>query len=399
MSNLPVESGAEVAEAVLIAAPSADVPRLATEPARLSGRKWPGRKWRRPLMSCSLSVTLHLTLAVLVGLWGAATLRELDPEPVAIFSVNVPHDDSPELMTIEFKALGDSLVQSKPPVETIGLPGGQSIGQMLFASGSDPSSLSAPSASPLTGAFLTNAWGTADLSAPVKLGAAGLGKKATGGSGSGTGTGIGDGNSAGFFGLNPVGKRFVYVIDASRSMNRPHDSDAETRFKRVKLELVRSIASLPEESMFFIVFFKDDPVPMPAMGLEPATLSAKQKYLSWMQTVVTSGNTEPTATLDQALRMRPDVIYFMSDGDFDPIVRMTLDKLPVTQTVIQTFAFDEGLPEHMQRAYDYLQAGDGPNALKLVKGKELRITTAAFRGHKYLRELAERHHGKLLIIP
>lgn len=391
MLELPIESGALATDAVSTAVPLAEGPRLAITPTR---------RWRRSMMSCSLSVTLHLTLAVLVGLWGAATLREHDSEPaVAIFSVNVPNEELPELTTIEFKTLGASLVDLKPQVETHGLAGGQSIGELLFASGAEPSNLSTSKSQRLTDPFLTSAWGTADLTATVKLAASGLGKKKTGGSGSGTGTGIGDGDSAGFFGLNPVGKRVVYVIDASRSMNRPHDSEAETRFKRVKLELVKAIANLPAESMFFIVFFKDEPVPMPAQGLEPATLSAKQKYLSWMQTVVTSGNTEPTATLAQALRMRPDVVYFMSDGDFDPIVRVELDRLPVTNTVIQTFAFDEGLPEHMQRAYDYLAAGDGVNALKLVKGKDLRITTAAFRGHKYLRGLAERHHGKLLIIP
>ena len=62
----------------------------------------------------------------------------------------------------------------------------------------------------------------------------------TASSGDSTGAGAGEGNGQGdgFFGIGAQGKRFVYVVDCSLSMNHPHASPSKTRFKRLKLELV-----------------------------------------------------------------------------------------------------------------------------------------------------------------
>ncbi len=86
----------------------------------------------------------------------------------------------------------------------------------------------------------------------------------------GTGDGEGTGGTGQFFGNSVTGRRFVFVVDASKSMNHPHPSEAKTRFGRVKLELVNSIRNMDRNSEFYIVFFNENAIPMPAKGLKKA---------------------------------------------------------------------------------------------------------------------------------
>jgi len=158
------------------------------------------------------------------------------------------------------------------------------------------------------------------------------------GDGAGAGDGQGLGKGTGFFGMKPKGKTIVYVLDCSQSMNHPHFSEAKTRFRRLKLELIQSIASLPEESSFFIVFFNHEPIPMRAREPQRATLDARKKYLAWMATIQPGGRTDPRAAMRIALQMRPDTIYFLSDGAFDFSIARDLAKLSQKKIEIHTIA-------------------------------------------------------------
>ncbi|MFK7778826.1 MAG: hypothetical protein QM501_12030 [Gimesia sp.] len=148
-----------------------------------------------------------------------------------------------------------------------------------------------------------------------------LTSSAMGSSGSGNGTG-----SGGFFGHKTKAQKIVYVVDSSKSMNFPHDSDGKTRLGRVKLELANAILSMDEKQEFFIIFFSDFAIPMPARQLQFATPRSKKKYLSWVAKVPGFGTTEPLQALLLALRLQPDTIYFLTDGQFDPIVVRAFNK-------------------------------------------------------------------------
>lgn len=100
-------------------------------------------------------------------------------------------------------------------------------------------------------------------------------------------------------------------------MNAPYPGEARTRFGRVKLELLRTISAMTEEQQFFMIFFSDLPVPMPASRMVEATGGAKDLHLTWMARLQADGQTEPEAALLLALSLRPDVIYFLTDGVFD----------------------------------------------------------------------------------
>jgi hypothetical protein len=159
------------------------------------------------------------------------------------------------------------------------------------------------------------------------------------GTGTGGGTGAGSGQGGQFFGIPGGSQRIVFVVDASRSMNMPHPSEAKTRFKRLKLELLRSVQSMSEGDLFFLIFFNDKPLPMPASSLQPAASQSSAPYLQWMAEMRADGETDPRDALALALTLRPDVVYFLTDGDFKFGVARDLEQLSQTKTTIHTIAF------------------------------------------------------------
>jgi len=244
------------------------------------------------------------------------------------------------------------------------------------------------------------AWNTADLSEHVAGISNSNGAAAKIGSGTGEGNATGDGSGTGFFGNAIDGRRFVFVLDCSRSMNHPHDSEAKTRFKRLKLELVRSIASMTASQEFYLVFFNDAPIIMPSPRPVPASLAAKQHYLSWMQTLSADGNTDPTAAMQLALRFQPDVIYFLTDGSFTHKTQLSLLRLPFGKTRLHTFAFEEVLEGRLLDAYRLLIDGQQDSARRTIGSKiGFRKAELVADSVLYLKRLAERHNGSFHLIP
>lgn len=165
------------------------------------------------------------------------------------------------------------------------------------------------------------------------------------GNGLGNGEGPGKGPGRGFFGARLDGKRFVFVIDGSGSMNRPHESAGKTRFGRLKMELVNTIARMSPEQEFFIIFFNIEAIPMPASVPQVATPVNQQTYLRWMAQVPAGGDTDPRNAMLLALRMQPDVIFFLTDGEFLFPVRRDLTKLKQDRIKIHTYAFGDKASE------------------------------------------------------
>jgi len=166
------------------------------------------------------------------------------------------------------------------------------------------------------------------------------GTSGDGGNGNGRGDGTGDGQGAGvpFFELRAEGRRFVYVVDGSLSMNHPYPGEYKTRFNRLKIEMARSISKLNAESEFFIIFFNDQAHPMPAAAMQPARSDIRAKSFQWLASVMAEGRTDPRPALKMALKMRPDVIYFLTDGEFPPEIARDLEKLTQREVTVHTFA-------------------------------------------------------------
>lgn len=161
----------------------------------------------------------------------------------------------------------------------------------------------------VTGGMTQGGTGT-DQVATDKVGLGGTG----GGTGDGHGTGSGSGQ--GFFGIETKVKRTVFVVDASRSMNYPYPGEAKNRLGRVKIELYRTITKMSADQSFFVIFFNTAPIPMPSRGMVRADPQIIRPYLEWIFAVRGMDQTEPQAALLMALRLNPDQIYFLTDGDF-----------------------------------------------------------------------------------
>ncbi len=158
------------------------------------------------------------------------------------------------------------------------------------------------------------------------------------GQGSGTdGEAIPTLSGTGFFGTAAAGKSFVYVVDMSQSM------EEGDRFRRAKAELKRSIGKLKPEQKFYVIFFNDQAFPMffprPAQNLINATGSNRSKAARWINNLRPFSVTNPEPALQMAIEMKPDVIFFLTDGDFDIEVRESTMKANKGRIVIHTIAF------------------------------------------------------------
>lgn len=121
-----------------------------------------------------------------------------------------------------------------------------------------------------------------------------------------------------FFGIGGYGQTFVYVVDASGSMNEAG------KFQRAKYELLHSIEQLASDQRFFIIFFNHGAYPMNAREPVLATKDALADATAWIESISPDGGTVPLPALLHALSLRPDAIYFLSDGQFDPVTLRVL---------------------------------------------------------------------------
>ena len=116
------------------------------------------------------------------------------------------------------------------------------------------------------------------------------------------------------FGVSGSGSRFVYVFDRSDSMN----GHGGRPLRAAKAELLRSIRSLTERQRFQIVFYNDKAKPFRLSGMplqmvpgEPSNLTRAERYIS---SIAAFGGTEHDVALKMALKMSPDVIFFLTDA-------------------------------------------------------------------------------------
>jgi hypothetical protein len=163
-----------------------------------------------------------------------------------------------------------------------------------------------------------------------------------GAGGGGGGAPAGGGHS--FFGLEASGDRVVFVVDISGSMSG-------RRFFRARNELRQSIENLRENQQFFVIFFNDGALPMPTERLLPATRDNINQTLDWLKYVECGGGTNPLPGLLLALQLRPDAIYLLTDGKFDPqIVWEVAQAEPPTPIPIYTISFASRTAEKLLKS-------------------------------------------------
>lgn len=130
-----------------------------------------------------------------------------------------------------------------------------------------------------------------------------------------------------FFGLPGTGFKFVYVLDRSASMG----GSGREALRRVKVEMEKSLRPLDTVHQFQIIFYNDEPVIFNPSGvagrLAFANPQTKERAIRFVNSIIPDGNTDHERALKLAIRLRPDVIFFLTDGDEPKLSRRQLDEI------------------------------------------------------------------------
>ena len=113
-----------------------------------------------------------------------------------------------------------------------------------------------------------------------------------------------------FFGTRSKGKRFVFVIDKSGSMN------SQGRLAKAKRELIATLRSLKPDTLFMVYFFDHGAEPMPAKAMMAATPENVAWAARWIEGRNVGGSTDPRDALRFTFNLKPDTVWLLTDGQF-----------------------------------------------------------------------------------
>jgi hypothetical protein len=256
-----------------------------------------------------LSGLFHLSAIVLI-------IAAIDDRPEGAASF-----DSGEIGIV----LGDSPNESGGSKETAAAP--QAVAPPLLAD-------VAPAAEPAT---------AAPVSAP-SVASPRIAQAKPSASGSGTGYGPGDGQaSVRVFGVEGKGSRFVYVFDRSSSMEGAPLANA-------KQQLIQSLDSLSRVHQFHVIFFNQrvQHFDLSGGGKRVAFATDRNKKFAerFVGGISADGGTDRYPALRTAMQMHPDVIFFLTDAEDDPMpvseLREIVELNQRTGVTISTIEFGRG---------------------------------------------------------
>lgn len=119
-----------------------------------------------------------------------------------------------------------------------------------------------------------------------------------------------------FFGTRAEGDRFVFVLDISYSMNARRGA----RFRRACDELNRAVSNLrPGQSYYVFLFCWSLGVMHYDRDIEYASVQDghENELRNWIYDVSLGAGTDPRRALALAVRMKPDAVFLLSDGEFN----------------------------------------------------------------------------------
>ncbi len=125
------------------------------------------------------------------------------------------------------------------------------------------------------------------------------------------GSGLGAEATAEFFGTKIEGRRIVFVLDNSGSMQGG-------RLETVIAELRRSLDALTDKQEFYIIFYSDAAYPLfypdPAQDYLRPTDRNKERVAAWLDTVELCLGDAVVDALAAAASIEPDTVFLLSDG-------------------------------------------------------------------------------------
>ncbi len=125
----------------------------------------------------------------------------------------------------------------------------------------------------------------------------------------------------------PVASRVVFLCDATGTMTG-------LKFDLLKKQLNQTVGNLQPVQNFNIVLFADSGATAMNPSLAAGTPQNKRKAADFLQKFAPRGGTNPLPGVEMAFAMKPQVIFLLSDGEFDNLVSYdeVLDKIKTLNT-------------------------------------------------------------------
>lgn len=134
-----------------------------------------------------------------------------------------------------------------------------------------------------------------------------------------------------FFGLRANGTRFIFLIDGSRSMDGGGDVAA-------RRELISSIRKMPPEMEIEVIFFTNT---LTRVFGKFISLTSRDQIIRKLENIhPPAGGTPVLPSLRTALRMQPDAVFLLTDGEFDEqnvssqVRALNLGKIPINTVAL-----------------------------------------------------------------
>jgi len=179
---------------------------------------------------------------------------------------------------------------------------------------SDPTA-ALPSGLPIIGSGALEE-GHAGTAAGATAGTSGVGNRDLGGKA-----------RTGVFGVEGEGYKFVYVFDRSASMKRP----GRNVLAAAKAQIVASIESLEQTHQFQVIFYNEQPRRFMQFEQPNKLFFANERNKTLVKKFVggitARGGTEHEEALLLAVRLRPDVIFFLTDAEEPRMSSVQLAKI------------------------------------------------------------------------
>ncbi len=114
-----------------------------------------------------------------------------------------------------------------------------------------------------------------------------------------------------FFGTEVSGETFVFVIDNSSSMFEGG------RLERAHGELRRAIARMSSPQKFHVIAFDHKTLELPWGPYVTAGSEKARRVGPWLASLIQGEDTKPAGALRMALGLKPDAVFFLTDGEFE----------------------------------------------------------------------------------
>jgi hypothetical protein len=143
------------------------------------------------------------------------------------------------------------------------------------------------------------------------------------------------------FGAAAEGRSFVFVIDRSRSMG----ADGLGVIQAAAGELQSQLGELTDDQSLQVVAYNQSPAFLGDRKLIPASEANKVRLVQFVANLAAFGQTEHSPALIAALRLKPEVIFLLTDGG-DPVLHegelRAIRELGARRTTIHCLHFGRG---------------------------------------------------------